>query len=255
MTEKEKKEEEIEEKIEETKEEKVEEKVKEKVREKTTKRGGKRDYKKMSEKALEDWVPKTSLGKMVKSGEIKDIEQIYEKSLAILEPEIVDSLIPDLEEEVLKVNMVQRTTDAGRKGSFMITVAVGNKDGYIGVGTGKGLEVRPTIERAVKDAKKKLIHVRRGCGSWECGCDGEHSIPFKVRGGRSSVKVELIPAPKGTGVVAGKTAKKVLELAGIKDVWSNSRGHTRTVFNFAVGTFEALKRLRQKKLSREVGGV
>jgi small subunit ribosomal protein S5 len=202
-----------------------------------------------------EWIPKTKLGKLVKGGDITSIEQIYEKNLSILEPEIVDTLVPNIEDEVLKIKMVQRTTDSGRKGSFMITAAVGNKDGYIGVGTGKGNEVRPTIERAIKNAKKNLVHVRRGCGSWECACGEAHSLPFKIKGKHSSVKVELSPAPKGTGIVAGKTARKVLALAGVKDVWSHTTGDTRTVVNFARATLDALSKTRKLRLVKETGKV
>lgn len=202
-----------------------------------------------------EWIPKTKLGKLVKSGDITSIEQIYEKNLSILEPEIVDVLVPNIEDEVLKIKMVQRTTDSGRKGSFMITAAVGNKDGYIGVGMGKGNEVRPTIERAIKNAKKSLVHVRRGCGSWECACGEAHSLPFKIKGKHSSVKVELLPAPKGTGIVAGKTARKVLALAGVKDVWSHTTGDTRTVVNFARATLDALGKTRKMRLVKETGKV
>ncbi len=199
------------------------------------------------------WTPKTSLGKKVVAGEITSMEQIYEKNMAILEPQIVDKLVPNLQENVLKIRTVQRTTDSGRKGSFAVTVAVGNKDGYIGVGTGKGSEVRPTIERAIRNAKKNLIHVRRGCGSWECRCDNPHTVPFRVSGRNSSVKVELRPAPRGTGIIAGDTAKKVLELAGVKDVWSRTVGKTSTTLNFALATMEALKKTRRTKLRKDVG--
>jgi len=194
-----------------------------------------------------EWVPKTALGKLVQKGEITSLEQIYERDMAILEPEILDLLVPNLQDEVLNVKMVQRTTDAGRKGSFMVTVAVGNKDGYVGVGTGKGNEVRPTIDRAIRHAKKNIIHINRGCGSWECNCSTGHSIPFKVRGTDSSAKIELLPAPKGTGVVAGKVAKKVLELAGVKDVWSTTTGNTRTAYNTAFATLAALEKARKMK--------
>jgi len=199
------------------------------------------------------WSPKTTLGKKVVAGEITSMEQIYEKNMAILEPQIVDKLVPNLQENVLKIRTVQRTTDSGRKGSFAVTVAVGNKDGYIGVGTGKGSEVRPTIERAIRNAKKNLIHVRRGCGSWECRCDNPHTVPFRVSGRSSSVKVELRPAPRGTGIIAGDAAKKVLELAGVKDVWSRTVGKTSTTLNFALATMEALKKTRRTKLRKDVG--
>jgi small subunit ribosomal protein S5 len=205
--------------------------------------------------AVKEWIPKTSLGKAVRAGEITSMEQVYEKNIAILEPEILDTLVPGLHEEVLKVKMVQRTTDSGRKGSFMVTVAVGNNDGYVGIGIGKGNELRPTIGRAIRNAKKNIIHVRRGCGSWECGCNEPHSIPFRVYGRHSSSKIDLLPAPKGTGVVAGDTAKKVLELAGIKDVWSQTKGDTRTALNFAIATLRALQQTRSAKLKQEVGTV
>ena len=195
-----------------------------------------------------EWIPKTKLGKMVQNNEITSLEQIYEKGLPILEPEIIDKLIPELEEEVLQIKSVQRATDSGRKASFMVTVAVGNKNGYVGVGTGKGLEVRPTIERAIRNAKKNIISIRRGCGSWQCGCNEEHSLPHKVKGTYSSVKVELMPAPKGTGIVAGKKAAQILRLAGIKDVWSKTSGNTRTTFNFAKAIIEALKKTRKMKI-------
>lgn len=204
----------------------------------------------IEEKKVE-WIPKTKLGKMVQNDEVTSMEQIYEKGLPILEPEIVDKLLPELEEKVLQRKSVQRTTDSGRKASFMVTVAVGNKNGYVGIGTGKGQELRSTIERATRNAKKNIISVRRGCGSWQCGCGEEHSLPFKVEGSFSSVKVELMPAPKGTGIVAGKKAAEILRLAGIKDVWSKTSGNTRTTFNFAKAVIKALEQTRKKKIKSD----
>jgi len=207
------------------------------------------------EEEKKEWVPKTQLGKLVQKGEITDMEQVYEKNMPILEPEIVDALVPELEDEVLQIKMVQRTTDSGRKPSFMVTTAVGNKHGYIGVGTGKGLSVKPTIDRSIRNAKKNIIHIRTGCGSWQCGCEESHSIPFKVDGKFTSVAIKLMPAPKGTGIVAGNTAKKILKLAGIKDVWSSTTGNTRSVFNFGKATIKALQKTRGIKLKEEVGKI
>jgi small subunit ribosomal protein S5 len=200
---------------------------------------------------VKEWIPKTTLGKMVLSCDITSMEQIYEKGLPILEPEIVDKLLPDLQDHVLKINSVQRSTDSGRKGSFSIIAAIGNRNGFAGVGIGKGIEVRPTIERAIREAKKNIVFVKRGCGSWECGCSENHSIPFKVKGRKSSVKVELLPAPKGTGIVAGKTVKKVLELAGVKDAWSRTTGNSGTVFNAAYATMNALRNTRKMRIQKE----
>lgn len=204
---------------------------------------------------IENWVPKTKLGKLVQAGEITNIEQIYEKGQSVLESEIVDLLVPNLKDEVLDLKVVQKVSDSGRKNSFKITVVVGNKDGYVGVGTGKGNEIRPTIAAAIRNAKKNIIHLRRGCGSWECVCDEPHSIPFKVSGRESSVKVELLPAPKGTGIVGGKVPAKIMEFAGIKDVWSRAVGSTGTALNAAMATIEALKKTRKTRLQKELGVV
>ncbi len=196
---------------------------------------------------LDAWSPRTRTGKLVQRGEITTIGQINERNLPILEPEITNFLLPELQAEILDIAAVQRTTDSGRKRSFLVTVVVGNKDGYVGVGTGKSLGVRPAIQNAVKRAKLNIMHVKRGCGSWECGCGGEHSVPFKVIGKCSSVRITLIPAPKGAGIVAGAEAKAVLELAGIKDVWTQTRGDTRTTFNYARATIDALKKTHKLK--------
>ena len=83
--------------------------------------------------------------------------------------------------------------------------------------------------------------MRRGCGSWECSCGEPHSIPFKVEGKAGSVRVTLLPAPKGVGLVIGDSAKVVLRLAGIKDIWSKTKGETRTTVNFVKAVYEALK--------------
>lgn len=198
-----------------------------------------------------DWVPKTKAGRMVQSGGIKSFEQLYSLNIPILEPEIIDYLVPDLKEEVLDIHMVRRTTDSGRKGSFVATVVVGNSDGYVGVGMGKATNTRPAIERAIRNAKLNLIKVIRGCGSWECGCGEPHSVPFKVTGKSRSVRVTLMPAPKGTGLVCGETAKTVLRMAGIKDVWCRTEGQTQTVFNFAKATFDALKQIGKMRTLKE----
>ena len=190
---------------------------------------------------LAGWEPRTKLGRAVYEGEITSIEEIFKRGLKIKEWQIVDVLLPDLEEEVLDVMLVQKMTDAGRKRKFKATVVVGNKDGYVGLGEAKHNDVGPTIRLAIQNAKLNISPVRRGCGSWECGCGEPHTVPFKVRGKSGSPVVELLPAPKGLGLVAGDVAKLVLELAGIKDVWSKTYGQTRTTHNFAKATFHALQ--------------
>lgn len=190
----------------------------------------------------EDWVPRTRLGRLVADGKIKTLDEALASDLPLKEPEIVDVLLPDLEDDVLEITMVQRMTDSGRRTKFRVTAVVGNRNGYVGIGTGKASQVAPAIQKAINNAKLNIFKVQRGCGSWECGCGGEHSLPFKVTGSAGSVRVTLIPGPKGLGIVAGDVAKRVIELAGVKDVWSFTKGQTKTTVNFAKATYEALKK-------------
>ena len=191
--------------------------------------------------SLENWVPRTKVGRMVKEGKITSIAEIFANNLRITEVEIVDYLLPGLEQEVLDINLVQKQTAAGERSRFRAIAIVGNRDGYVGVGTGKAVHVVSAIEKAVKNAKLNIIPVRRGCGSWECACGAPHSLPTKVEGKRGSVRIELIPGPRGLGIVAGEAARIVLELAGVEDVWTRTYGETRTTLSFAGATFEALK--------------
>ncbi|RLI82764.1 30S ribosomal protein S5 [Archaeoglobales archaeon] len=191
--------------------------------------------------AVQEWVPRTRLGKLVAEEKIRTIDEAIASGLPLKEPEIVDILLPNLEDEVLEITLVQRMTDSGRRTNFRVTAIVGNRDGYVGIGVGKASQVAPSIQKAITSAKLNIFKVNRGCGSWECGCGGTHSIPFKVTGSSGSVRVTLIPGPKGLGIVAGDVARKVLELAGVSDVWTFTRGNTRTTINFAKATFNALK--------------
>jgi len=201
---------------------------------------------------VEAWKPKTKIGELVKSGQIKSIEQIFESGKPIKEVEIVDVLLPNLEERVLEVASVQRMTKNSRKQKYRATVIIGDKNGHIGIGVGKDVEVKPAISSAVKDAKKKIISVPFGCGSWECNCGLPHSLPITVKGRCGTAEIILKPAPRGVGIVAGETAKQVLELAGVKDVWSFSRGRTRDIYNMALATYRALKSLSEVKSSNKL---
>ncbi len=188
----------------------------------------------------DEWEPVTKLGKLVKSGEITTIEEALKSRYPIKEYQIVETLLPDLSEEVLDINMVQRMTDSGRRIKFRVCVIVGNKDGYLGLGLGKDALVRNGILKATRAAELNIHYIERGCGSWECNCDEKHSLPFAVRGKSGGVEITLKPAPRGLGLAAGDTPKKVLEFAGIKDVWTKTKGSTRTTFNLAMATFNAL---------------
>ncbi len=189
-----------------------------------------------------EWKPKTFVGRLVKEGKIRSIYEIFEENLPILEPEIVDYLIgPELKYETVDVTLVQKMTDAGRINRFRVVVVIGNGNGIVGVGQGKARQVRAAIDKAVRNAKLNIIPVRRGCGSWECLCGEPHSVPFTVRGKSGSVEVILKPAPRGTGLVIGEAGRVVLSMAGIQDVWSFTKGETRTTINFVKATFNALK--------------
>ncbi|MAO69525.1 MAG: 30S ribosomal protein S5 [Euryarchaeota archaeon] len=202
-------------------------------------------------KRLRAWVPRTRLGKMVVSGEIISMEHALDSGLPIREVEIIDALIPNLEDDVLCVNMVQRMTDSGRRVRFNVMAAVGNKDGYIGIGMAKGKEVPATIQKAITVAKLNIIPVLRGNGSWESGIGPGTSIPIEVTGRSSSTRLTLIPAPSGKGLVVGPVGKRVLTLAGITDIWSRSKGQTRTTINYAKATFNALIELNKARIKNE----
>jgi small subunit ribosomal protein S5 len=207
---------------------------------------------------LEKWLPKTELGKQVFEGKITDIEEIFKSGKRIIEPEIIDKLVPNLKNELIliggrtgkgggvqriPVRITAKMTKSGRRFNYTAFVVVGNEDGFVGIGKGSSSETRVAVEKAIKRAKLNLIRIKRGCGSWECACEAEHSIPFKVKGKSGSVRVVLIPAPKGVGLVADDESKKILRLAGIKDVWVKSFGNTSSRINLISAIFDALKKL------------
>ncbi|MEM5836746.1 MAG: 30S ribosomal protein S5 [Candidatus Aenigmatarchaeota archaeon] len=208
--------------------------------------------------ALEKWKPKTSLGKEVFEGKITSIEEILDSGRKIKEPEIVDKLLPNLKNEIIligrrtgkgggaqriPVKITATMHKSGRRFKATAFSVVGNEDGIVGIGKGSAPEPRDAIAKSIQRAKLNLIKVKRGCGSWECGCGENHSIPFKVEGKSGSVRVILMPAPKGVGIVASDEAKKILRLAGIKDVWIKTFGKTATRMNLISAIYDALKKL------------
>jgi len=178
---------------------------------------------------------------MVQEGKITSLNEVFVEGYRIQETEIVDTLLPNLQQDVLDINLVQKQTDAGEKSRFKALVVVGNYEGFLGLGVGKDKQVRAAIQKAVLDAKVNVVPVKRGCGSWECECGDPHTLPFQVSGRCGSVRIQLFPAPRGLGVVAGDVAKKIITFVGIKDCWSRSFGSTRTVPSFAYATYDALK--------------
>jgi len=197
------------------------------------------------------WVPQTRLGKQVADGEIDSMREALNAGLPLKEPEIVDQLVPDLEDEVLDINMVQRMTDSGRRVKFRCVVVVGNRNGLVGYAEGRDDQVGGAIQKAIDIGKLNLIDVSRGCGSWECGCGRPHTVALRTTGKAGSVEVELRPAPRGLGLAGGETVRKVLELAGIEDIWTRSSGNTRTTVNFAKATFNALQNTAEARVPQE----
>ena len=163
----------------------------------------------------DEWIPRTELGKRVASGEIKTLSEALNTKLPLKEYQIVDFLMPTLKDEVLNMMRAQRMTDSGRRMSYSITAVVGNEDGYVGVGMGKAKEAAPAIRKAVNNAKLNIIELKRGCGSWECGCGRPHTVPFMIHGKSGSVEVTIKPAPRGVGRAVGDIAKIILRMSGI----------------------------------------
>ena len=218
---------------------------------------------------LDAWKPKTYLGKKVKKGDVADIDVVLDSGAKILEFQIVDTLMPTADSDLLLIGQskgkfgggqrrvfrqTQKKTKEGNKPSFATYAVFGDRKGHVGLGYGKARETVPAREKAVTKAKLAVLKIRRGCGSWQCNCSEPHSIPFKVSGKCGSVVIDIIPAPKGTGLVTETEVKKILALAGVEDAWSSTRGKTTSRINLIKATLAALKQLTSTKIQeRHVG--
>ena len=200
----------------------------------------------------ETWIPTTQLGKMVASGQIKTMSEALRTKLPLKVYQIVDYLLPEIKDEVIDIERAQRMTDSGRRMNYSVTAVVGNEDGFIGLGRGKAKEAAPAIRKAINNAKLNIMEIRRGCGSWECGCGRAHSLPFLVKGKSGSVEVTLKPAPQGVGRAVGDIAKIVLRMAGIEDAWGFADGHTKTTVNYALAAFDAMRQTSKMKVNQSL---
>lgn len=213
------------------------------------------------EKRIASWNPKTKLGREVKEGKVKNIDEILDNNKRILEPEIVDSLI-NVKSELVSIGQskgkfgggkrrawrqTQKKTKEGNIPTFSALAIAGDENGHVGVGGGRAKETLPARDKAIRQAKLGIIKVNRGCGGFDCACAEQHSIPRQVTGKEGSVKVTLIPAPQGTGLVVANELKKVLQLAGIKDVYSKTFGQKRTTFNLIKSCINALEKTNLEK--------
>ncbi|HIC05468.1 MAG TPA: 30S ribosomal protein S5 [Candidatus Nitrosopelagicus sp.] len=187
------------------------------------------------------WIPQTNLGKKVAAGEINSMEEILSNGLRIQEAGIVKKLLPDLKTEVIDVGIIQKMTPNGQSTRFKALVAAGNENGWLGIGMGKSKQMRIAIEKANNASYLNVSPVKLGCGSWECRCDQKHSVPFKVRGRGGSVTIEILPAPRGLGLVAGEKIRNLLRLAGIKDVWTTAKGSTATMNSTSKAVLQCLR--------------
>ncbi len=187
------------------------------------------------------WIPQTILGKKVATGEVTNMEEILESGARIQEAGIIKKLLPDLKSEVVDVGIIQKMTANGQSTRFKAIVAAGNENGWLGIGQGKSKQMRIAIEKATNQAFLNVSPVKLGCGSWECRCEEKHSVPFKVRGRGGSVTIEIIPAPRGLGLVAGGKIKRLLELAGLKDAWTTAKGSTATMNSTSKAVLQCLR--------------
>ncbi len=222
----------------------------------------KEEDKQIKKDNLAPWIPKTKLGRLVKEGIEKDIDHILKSGKKILEPEISDYLL-NLESDLLLIGQAkgkfgggkrrawrqtQKKTKEGNILTFSTMVVVGDKNSHIGIGYGRAKETLPAREKALRQAKLNIIRINRGFEDpTDAAKNDPHTVPFKIEGKCGSVKIFLMPAPRGTGLALADECKKILRLSGIKDVYSRTFGQTRTTFNLARACIDALSKTTKIK--------
>ena len=151
--------------------------------------------------------------------------------------------VSEFKEKMVSVNRVTKVVKGGRNFRFSALVVVGDEKGRVGAGMGKAAEISEAIRKGVEDAKKRLINVPIV----------NTTIPHDSIGRFGTGKVVLLPAPEGTGVIAGGAARAVLELAGVKDIRTKSYG-TNNKINMVKATIEGLRELRSAEQVAKLRG-
>ncbi|MBT4258091.1 30S ribosomal protein S5 [archaeon] len=255
----------VEEKVETPEEvvEETQEEVKEEPKKENPRDRKRRSFEPTREEIVAAWTPKTKLGQQTKDGKIKSIDEILDNNQKILESQIVDALV-NLKSDLISIGQAkgkfgggkrrawrqtQRKTREGNVPTFSTLAVIGDENGHIGIGGGKAMETLPARDKAIRKAKINIQKITRDCAGFDCSCDDAHTVPFEVTGKCGSVRVTLIPAAQGTGLVVANELKKVLKLAGIKDVHSKVFGRSRTTFNLVKACIAALEKTnaRNKK--------
>ena len=149
-----------------------------------------------------------------------------------------------LEDTVVKVFRCSKVVKGGRRFSFAALVVIGDRAGTVGVGYGKANEVPLAVEKGIKDAKKSLHKIAMD----------RRTIPYQVEGKYRATKITLVPASPGTGVIAGSSARAVLEFAGVQDVLTKVYGST-SAKNVVKATLNGLLKLRSKEMVESLRGV
>jgi len=149
-----------------------------------------------------------------------------------------------LEDTVVKVFRCAKVVKGGRRFSFGVLVVVGDRAGTVGIGYGKANEVPQAVEKGIKEAKKALHKIVLA----------GRTIPHQITGKHRATKITLVPASPGTGVIAGSSARAVLEFAGIQDVLTKIYGST-SAKNVLKATLDGLLKLRSKEMVESLRGV
>ncbi|KAL9650703.1 hypothetical protein ABK040_001759 [Willaertia magna] len=205
-------------------------------------RGGRKQKRaEPQDEELKSWVPVTKLGRLVREGKFKTLEEIFVHSLPIKEHQIINVFLgKKLSDDVMKISPVQKQTTAGQRTRFKAVVVVGDSEHHCGLGVKVSSEVATAIRGAIILAKLSIVPTRKGY--WGNKIGEPHTVPCKLTGKCGSVRVRLVPAPRGSGLVASPVPKKLLSLGGYTDVFTSSSGHTKTLANFVKATFDAIKK-------------